>query len=72
MATLSETALDYNRKIKLTNDGGDLSSDTSNFLFREFEEKISFFATLMKHININDTRQYYIHSNEQLLRQKIF
>src|SRR5699024_2306145 len=34
--------------------------------------KIGFFATLMKHLNINDTRQYYVHSNEQLLRQKIF
>jgi len=72
MATLPETTLNYNRKIKWTNDGGDLSSDTGTFLFREFEEKIGFFATLMKHLNINDTRQYYVHSNEQLLRQKIF
>ncbi|HLR69588.1 MAG TPA: transposase [Virgibacillus sp.] len=72
MATLPETTLDYNRKIKLTNDGGDLSSDTGSFLFREFEEKIGFFATLMKHLNINHTRQYYVHSNEQLLRQKFF
>jgi len=26
----------------------------------------------MKHLNINDSRQYYVFSNEQLLRQKIF
>src|SRR5699024_10618248 len=72
MATLPETALDYNRKIKLSNDGGDLSSDTGSFLFREFEEKTGFFSTLMKHLKINDTRKYYVHSNEQLLRQKLY
>src|SRR5699024_11604181 len=72
MATLPETTLDYNRKIKLSNDGGDLSSDTGSFLFREFEEKIDFFSTLMKHLKINDTRKYYVHSNEQLLRQKLY
>lgn len=72
MATLPETTLDYNRKIKLSNDGGDLSSDTGSFLFREFEEKIDFFSTLMKHLKINDTRKYYVYSNEQLLRQKLY
>ena len=72
MATLPETTLNYNRKIKLTNDGGDLSSDTGNFLFREFEEKIGFFSTLMRHLKINDTRKYYVHSNEQLLRRKLY
>src|SRR5699024_10079283 len=72
MATLPETTLDYNRKIKLSNDGGDLYSDTRSFLFRECEEKIDFFSTLMKHIKINDTRKYYVYSNEQLLRQKLY
>src|SRR5699024_4553860 len=72
MTTLSKTTLDYNQKIKLSNDGGDLSSDTGSFLFREFEEKIGFFSTLMKHLKINDTRKYYVHSNEQLLRQKLY
>src|SRR5699024_2229724 len=72
MATLPETTLDYNRKIKLSNDGGDLSSDTGSFLFREFEEKIDFFSTLMEHLKINDTRKYYVYSNEQLLRQKLY
>src|SRR5699024_3529643 len=72
MATLAETTLDYNRKIKLSNDGGDLSSDTGSFLFREFEEKIDFISTLMKHLKINDTRTYYVYSNEQQLRQKLY
>jgi len=31
-----------------------------------------FFSTLMKHINFQNTRKYYVHSNEQLLRQKMY
>jgi len=72
MATLSQITLDFNRKIKLSNDGGSLSSDTGEFLFREFDDTIGFFKTLMKHLHLKDNRQYYVHSNEQLLRQKIY
>ncbi|GGB57450.1 hypothetical protein GCM10011409_38670 [Lentibacillus populi] len=46
MATLPQITLDFNRKIKLSNDGGELSSDTGEMIFREFDEKIGFSATL--------------------------
>lgn len=72
MATLPQITLNFNRKIKLSNDGGSLSSDTGEFLFREFDDKIGFFKTLMKHLKLKDNRQYYVHSNEQLLRQKMY
>jgi hypothetical protein len=72
MATLPQLPLDFNRKIKLSNDGGELSSDTGEFLFREFDEKIGFSKTLAQHLKQKDTRRYYVHSNENLLRQKIY
>ncbi|TCP16385.1 DDE family transposase [Scopulibacillus darangshiensis] len=72
MATLPQISLDFNRKIKLSNDGGSLSSDTGEFLFREFDEKVGFSQTLTQHLILNDERRYYVHSNEQLLRQKIY
>lgn len=72
MATLSQITLDFNHKIKLSNDGGALSSDTGEFLFREFDEKIGFSKTLANHLELNDSRSYYFHSNENLLRQKIY
>ncbi len=72
MATLPKTTLNYNKKIKLNNHGGDLSSDTGEFLFREFDEKIGFTSTLMKHLTLNDSRKYYLHLNEQLLCQKVY
>ncbi|MDQ0413366.1 hypothetical protein J2S25_001569 [Mesobacillus stamsii] len=72
MATLTQKTLDFNREIKLSNDGGSLSSDTGEFLFREFDEKIGFSKTLVQHLELNDSRAYYLHSNENLLRQKIY
>lgn len=72
MATLPQITLNFNRRIKLSNDGGALSSDTGEFLFREFDEKIGFFHTLFKHLELKDERLYHLHSNENLLRQKIY
>ena len=72
MATLPQLSLDFNRQIKLSNDGGSLSSDTGEFLFREFDEKIGFSTTLAQHLHLNDERKHYFHSNENLLRQKIY
>ena len=72
MATLPQLTLNFNRQIKLTNDGGSLSSDTGGFLFREFEEKIGFFRTLDQHLVLKDERRFAKYSNETLLRQKIY
>ena len=72
MATLPQLTLDFNRQIKLSTDGGSLSSDTGEFVFREFDEKIGFSDTLVQHLHLNDERKYHVHSNENLLRQKLY
>ena len=72
MATLPQLTLDFNRQIKLSNDGGSLSSDTGEFIFREFDEKIGFSKILAEFLQLKDERLYYLHSNENLLRQKIY
>ncbi|MFB1052298.1 IS1380 family transposase [Paraliobacillus sp. JSM ZJ581] len=72
MATLPQITLDFNRQIKLSNDGGPLSSDTGEFIFREFDEKIGFSEMLAQYLHLKDDRKYHLHSNENLLRQKIY
>jgi hypothetical protein len=72
MVTLTQKTLNFNHKIKLSNDGGSLSSDTGELLFREFDEKIGFSKTLVKYLRLNDSRKYYLDSNENLLRQKVY
>lgn len=39
MTNLTQNTLQFNRSIKLSNDGGELSSDTGGLIFREFDEK---------------------------------
>ena len=72
MATLPQMTLNFNHQIKLSNDGGALSSDTGEFVFREFDGKINFSKTLAKHLHFKDERLFFIHSNINLLRQKIY
>lgn len=72
MPTLPQLTLDFNRQIKLSNDGGSLSSDTGEFIFREFDEKIGFSKTIAQYLHLNDERKYHVHSNENLLRQKVY
>uniref|UniRef100_UPI000380A8AB transposase n=1 Tax=Salinicoccus albus TaxID=418756 RepID=UPI000380A8AB len=72
MATLPQISLDFNRKIKRSNDGGALSSDTGTLRFREFDETIGFSKTIAEHLHLRDNRLYHIHSNDHLLRQKLY
>jgi hypothetical protein len=72
MTTLSQNTLHFNHSIKLSTDGGALSSDTGELLFREFDEKIGFSETIAQHLQLKDERTYCFHKNTNLLRQKIY
>ncbi len=72
MTTLPQNSLQFNRSIRLSYDGGDLSSDTGQFIFREFDEKIGFSKTIAKHVDLQDERVHWIHDNESLIQQKIY
>lgn len=72
MATLPQITLHFNRSIKLSNDGGELSSDTGNLVFREFDEKLGFSSTIAKYLQLPDTRSFAIYANEDLFRQKFY
>ena len=72
MATLEQITLQFNRQIKLSTDGGALSSDTGNILLSKFDEKLAFTKTIAKHLILQDERSYFVHTNENLLRQKVY
>lgn len=72
MNTLSQTTLHFNKKIKISNDGGSLSSDTGLFVFKEFDEKIGFSKTIEQHLDVDDERIAYDHSNPSMVSQKIY
>src|SRR5690625_5100491 len=72
MTTLTQKTLDYNKQIKLSDDGGSLSSDSGQFLVREFDEKLGFSKTIDKFLTLKDDRLYHKHSNINILRQKVY
>lgn len=72
MTRLPQIALQFNRKLKLSNEGDELSSDTGQFLFREFDDKLGFTKTIFEHLQLKDERSFHIHQNKQLFRQKIY
>lgn len=72
MTRLPQMTLQFNRKLKLSNEGDELSSDTGQLLFREFDDKIGFSKTIFEHLQLKDERTFCVHSNENLFRQKIY
>lgn len=72
MTRLPQMTLQFNRKLKLSNEGDEPSSDTGQLLFREFDDKIGFLKTISEHLHLKDERASFVHSNENLFRQKIY
>lgn len=74
MATLPQLTLDFNRQIKLSTMEVYSPQITVNYYLgnSEFREKMGFFHSIDRHLELKDNRRYYVHSNEQLLRQKIY
>ena len=72
MNSLSEKALNFNKKIKVNFDGGDLSSDAGLLIIKEFDEKIGFSKTIKTIVKFNDPVNHLRHKNEDVLIQKIY
>lgn len=72
MTRLPQMSLQFNRKLKITSEGDEISSDTRQLLFREFDDKIGFFKTIFEYLQLKDERAFCVHSNKTLFRQKIY
>lgn len=49
-----------------------ISPNTGSFIFREFDEKIGFFKTGAKQLELADTRLFFTYSDENMLCQKVY
>lgn len=72
MYSLSDTCLEFNSKIRLNFNGGDLSSDTGLFLIKEFAHKIGFENLIKSIFKTNDSATFRIHKDSENLLQKIY
>ena len=72
MNSLFQKQLNFNKKIKVNFDGGDLTSDGGLLLYKEFDEKIGFSDIIKKYLNVLDNAKFRIHSNVDIALQKIY
>jgi hypothetical protein len=72
MNILTDTKLEYNNKVKINFDGGDLSSDTGLLLIKEFIKKIGFEKVIKKIFKTNDSASFRFHTDAENLQQEIY
>ncbi len=72
MATLHENHLIFNSQMSISNNGGNLSTDSGLILAKEFMHKINFTKVLKEKLTINDNRLYYKHDNYSIIEQLLF
>lgn len=72
MCSLLEKSANFNRKLKINFDGGDLTSDAGLLLYKEFDEKIGFSKTIQETLKVNDAAKFRVHSNSDIAIQKIY
>ena len=72
IATLHENTLNFNKKMTVTNTGGNLYKDAGLVLVKEFLYSIGFEQLMEKELHFQDSRFLPTHSNETILEQLIF
>lgn len=73
MDILLEKSLNFNRKIKINFEGGNLTSDAGLILFKEFDEKLGFSKTIKENLYVEDSSaDARIHKNEDITIQRIY
>lgn len=72
MGSLLEKSANFNRKIKINFEGGDLTSDAGLLLYKEFDEKIGLSKTIEDNLKVKDNAKFRVHSNPDIAIQKIY
>ena len=72
MGSLLERSLNFNSKVKVNFNGGDLTSDSGLILYSEFDERIGFSKIIKNVFKVNESANHRKHKNEEVLIQKIY
>ena len=72
MHSLTDTALESNKYMKINFKGGDLSSDVGLLLIKEFACKLGFEKILRSEFKTNDLAKIRIHKDDENLWQMVY
>jgi len=72
MASLQEYSMNFNPRMKVNFDGGDLTSDAGLLLYKEFDYKLGLSQTVKQLLVVNDPVVHRDHPNSDVALQKIY
>ncbi len=72
MSILQEYSMNFNPRMKVNFDGGDLTSDAGLLLYKSFDHKLGFSKTVEELLIVNDNVIHRDHPNSDVVIQKIY
>lgn len=72
MTSVNEQSMEFNRRIKVNFDGGNLTTDAGLLLYKEFDEKIGLSNLVKTMVKLNDPVHHDQHYNDEVIMQKIY
>lgn len=72
MNSVQEYSMNFNSRIKVNFDGGDLTSDAGLLLYKEFDHKLGLSQTVKQQLVVHDPVHHRDHPNSDVALQKIY
>ncbi|QKY70152.1 IS1380 family transposase [Lentibacillus sp. CBA3610] len=72
MTSVNETAMNFNKRVKVNFDGGDLTGDAGILLYQEFNDVIGLHKAVEEMVHIKDDITHRSHENHNVIMQKIY
>lgn len=72
MTIVNEKSMNFNKRVKVNFDGGDLTGDAGILLYKEFDHVIGLSRTIEETVHIKDNVIHRTHENDSVIMQKIY
>jgi hypothetical protein len=72
MTSVNEKSMNFNRRVKVNFDGGDLTGDAGILLYKEFDNVIGLSRAIEEMVHIKDDVIHRTHQNHDVIMQKIY
>lgn len=72
MASVQELRMNFNPRMKVNFEGGDLTSDAGLLLYKEFDHKIGLSEAVKQYLVVDDPIHHRDHPNDDVVLQKIY
>lgn len=72
MKSVQEYSMNFNSRMKVNLDGGDLTSDAGLLLYKEFDHKLGLSETVQQMLVVDDPVRHREHPNSDVVVQKVY